>query len=206
MNILVLVFEKCCSLLRFSLFCSLRMTCVVPNVVDICQKRELGDEAVWSISTAKPGNGVEQLRDNNTETYWQSDGSQPHTISIQFLRKVFVSDVCLYLDYNLDESYAPKKINIRCGTSFHDLVDVVAIELTDPTGWTIIDLPCDVESGAPLRTHLLQVQIVSMHQNGRDTHVRQAKLYGPRISPRVMGNFSLDMFKTIDMQQYALLR
>lgn len=182
------------------------MSCPNPEVTNPWSKRELGEEAVWSISTAKPGNGVEQLRDNNTETYWQSDGSQPHTISIQFLRKVFISDVCLYLDYNLDESYTPKKITIRCGTSFHDLVDVLALEVTDPTGWTIIDIPYDTDNGAPLRTHLLQIQIISMHQNGRDTHVRQAKVYGPRSSPRVMGNFTLDMFKTNDMQQYALLR
>lgn len=32
---------------------------------------EIGGLAVWSLSTAKPGNGVEQLRDDNTETYWQ---------------------------------------------------------------------------------------------------------------------------------------
>ena len=32
---------------------------------------EIGDQAVWSLSTAKPGNGVEQLRDDNTDTYWQ---------------------------------------------------------------------------------------------------------------------------------------
>ena len=25
-------------------------------------KREIGNEAVWTLSTAKPGNGVEQLR------------------------------------------------------------------------------------------------------------------------------------------------
>ena len=182
------------------------MKILVPTVSDMQSKRELGDDAVWSLSTAKPGNGVEQLRDNNMETYWQSDGSQPHTISIQFLRKVYVSDVCLYLDYNLDESYAPKRVNIRVGTSFHDLVDVVTVELTDPTGWTVIELPCDAESSNTLHTHLLQIQVLSMHQNGRDTHVRQVKLYGPRLSPRVMGNFALDMFRSIDMQQYALLR
>merc|ERR1711918_69808 len=33
-----------------------------------------------------------------------------------------------------------------------------------------------------LRAHLLQVCIASMHQNGRDTHIRQAKVYGPRVS------------------------
>lgn len=27
-------------------------------------RREIGDEAVWSLSTAKPGNGVDQLRDS----------------------------------------------------------------------------------------------------------------------------------------------
>ena len=32
---------------------------------------EIGDLAVWSLSTAKPGNGLEQLRDDNTDTYWQ---------------------------------------------------------------------------------------------------------------------------------------
>jgi hypothetical protein len=34
------------------------------------EDRELGVEAVFSISSAKPGNGVDQLRDNNLETYW----------------------------------------------------------------------------------------------------------------------------------------
>ena len=37
--------------------------------------RELGKYAVWSLSSAKPGNGIEQLRDDPTETYWQSDGT-----------------------------------------------------------------------------------------------------------------------------------
>ena len=31
-----------------------------------------------------------------------------------------------------------------------------------------------------LRAHFIQVCVVSMHQNGRDTHIRQAKIYGPR--------------------------
>jgi hypothetical protein len=53
---------------------------------------------------------VEQLRDDNLETYWQSDGAQPHCVTVQFLRKVSLSEVCVYLDFNLDESYAPKKI------------------------------------------------------------------------------------------------
>jgi anaphase-promoting complex subunit 10 len=27
-------------------------------------RREVGDDAVWSLSSAKPGNGVDQLRDS----------------------------------------------------------------------------------------------------------------------------------------------
>ena len=42
-------------------------------------EREIGDQAVWSLSTAKPGNGVEQLRDYNSDTYWQCVPAPPPT-------------------------------------------------------------------------------------------------------------------------------
>jgi hypothetical protein len=32
---------------------------------------EIGKHAVWSLSTAKTGSGVQQLRDNNLDTFWQ---------------------------------------------------------------------------------------------------------------------------------------
>jgi hypothetical protein len=34
-------------------------------------RREVGDLAVWTLSSAKPGNGVEQIRDDSTTTFWQ---------------------------------------------------------------------------------------------------------------------------------------
>lgn len=33
--------------------------------------REMGKNAAWSVSSCKPGNGVNTLRDDNLETYWQ---------------------------------------------------------------------------------------------------------------------------------------
>lgn len=33
--------------------------------------REIGGQAVWSVTSAKPGNGVELLRDGKIDTYWQ---------------------------------------------------------------------------------------------------------------------------------------
>jgi len=136
------------------------MEVVIEDSLDTSSFHELGlDKAIWTLSTAKPGNGIEQLRDNNLETYWQSDGVQPHFINIQFLRKMSVSKVCLYLDYNLDESYTPKKISIKCGMSTHDLEDVTAIELQEPIGWVSISLSSSESDNFVdcLRTHVIQV-------------------------------------------------
>jgi len=36
----------------------------------------------------QPGNGVDLLRDGRSDTFWQSDGTQPHLINIQFQNKV----------------------------------------------------------------------------------------------------------------------
>lgn len=189
------------------------MEAVISKSLDIQDCREIGSEATFTISSAKPGNGVEQLRDNNLDTYWQSDGAFPHSVNIQFLKRVSVSKLCLYLDYSTDESYTPKKISVSCGTCLHDLIDISTVELTEPTGWVTISLNEMEAIGAGsfeedqfIRTHFLQVKVLSMHQNGRDTHIRQVKILGPREAPRIMGDFSFDSFKTIDMQQFSMIR
>ena len=55
-----------------------------------------------------------------------------------FWVQVSVSQICFYLDFNLDDSYTPKKVSIRSGTSSHDLIDVTAIELNEPVGNLLI--------------------------------------------------------------------
>uniref|UniRef100_A0A2K5U8Q5 Anaphase-promoting complex subunit 10 n=1 Tax=Macaca fascicularis TaxID=9541 RepID=A0A2K5U8Q5_MACFA len=93
--------------------------------------REIGSQAVWSLSSCKPGFGVDQLRDDNLETYWQSDGSQPHLVNIQFRRKTTVKTLCIYADYKSDESYTPSKISVRVGNNFHNLQEIRAPMLED---------------------------------------------------------------------------
>jgi anaphase-promoting complex subunit 10 len=39
--------------------------------------REIGDLAVWTVTSAKPSNGVEMLRDNSYETFWQCARAAP---------------------------------------------------------------------------------------------------------------------------------
>eukprot|EP00638_Chattonella_subsalsa_P005670 CAMPEP_0117733944 /NCGR_PEP_ID=MMETSP0947-20121206/366_1 /TAXON_ID=44440 /ORGANISM="Chattonella subsalsa, Strain CCMP2191" /LENGTH=210 /DNA_ID=CAMNT_0005548601 /DNA_START=221 /DNA_END=854 /DNA_ORIENTATION=- len=141
------------------------------------ENREIGHEAVWSLSTAKTGNGVAQLRDDNTDTYWQSDGTQPHLINIQFHRKMTIKELALFIDYTLDESYTPRRMSIWAGSTYQDLVEIKGLELNEPSGWVLIPLndPTKIDSPLPLRTFLIQVRILSMHQNGRDNHIRQEK-------------------------------
>jgi len=174
----------------------------VSNLDSLYGLREIGKEALcWQLSSAKPGNGVEQIRDQSTDTYWQSDGvSQPHSIRVHFGRRVALSHLCLYLDYNLDESYTPKTLSIQVGMTTQDLTPAIfpantVVELTEPVGWCIIPLMAPPDplddfdgddngnaSGRVIRTHLIQISIISMHQNGRDTHIRQVHLYGPRTT------------------------
>ena len=163
--------------------------------------REIGHDAVWSLSTAKPGNGVEQLRDDNPETFWQSDGQQPHQVNIQFPKKVKVSQIRLYGSYKVDESYTPSCISVRIGTCLHDLQEIHVVDLKEPDGWvtinlvkppnppTVPDTTCtvrDLDYGGAvdyIRTHCIQLAILANHQNGRDTHVRTC------VSLRILRQF-----------------
>ncbi|OIV93748.1 hypothetical protein TanjilG_07651 [Lupinus angustifolius] len=142
--------------------------------------REMGKKAAWSVSSCKPGNGVISLRDDNLETYWQSDGAQPHLVNIQFQKKVRLQLIVLYVDFKLDESYTPSKISIRAGDGFHNLKEIKTVELVKPTGWVYLSLSGADPRETFVNTFMLQIAVLSNHLNGRDTHVRQIKIYGPR--------------------------
>ncbi|KAF9593075.1 hypothetical protein IFM89_020139 [Coptis chinensis] len=102
--------------------------------------REMAKNAAWSVSSCKTGNGVQFLRDDNLDTFWQSDGAQPHLVNIQFQKKVKLQLVVLYVDFKLDESYTPSKISVRAGDGFHNLKEIKCVELVKPVGWIYISL------------------------------------------------------------------
>ena len=203
--------------------------------------RELGDEAVWTLSSSKVGNGVAQLRDGRADTFWQSDGLSPHYISIHFARKTRVQLLSFYVDHKLDESYTPARVVVRGGSHSHGMRELCSLELEEPTGWITVQTlvprqlrTADAEtrrkpkpaassaqpsaaaqltpaaffspshpsaklpfarplasasaqstaasaavSYVPLRCHYLQLVVLSSHQSGKDTHVREVKVYGP---------------------------
>eukprot|EP00116_Pleurobrachia_bachei_P012466 sb/3472728/ len=117
--------------------------------------RDIGSQATWWLSSCKPGFGVEHLRDNSLETYWQSDGTQPHFININFKRKTSVKTISFYVDYKQDESYTPSRISIRVGNNMLDLVEIAKVEIVEPTGWVNVDL--DSGKDDCVRTFMLQV-------------------------------------------------
>lgn len=145
--------------------------------------REMAKKAAWSVSSCKPGNGVQSLRDDNLDTYWQSDGAQPHLVNIQFQRKVKLQLVVLYVDFKHDESYTPSKISVRAGDGFHNLKEIKTVELDKPIGWVYISLSGTDPREVFINTFMLQLVVLSNHLNGRDTHIRQIKVYGPRPNP-----------------------
>ncbi|KAG5535909.1 hypothetical protein RHGRI_023626 [Rhododendron griersonianum] len=114
---------------------------------------------------------------------FRSDGAQPHLVNIQFQKKVKLQLVVLYVDFKLDESYTPSKISIRAGDGFQNLKEIKSVELVKPTGWVYISLSGNDPQETFVNTFMLQIAVLSNHLNGRDTHVRQIKVYGPRLNP-----------------------
>ncbi|CAB3383020.1 anaphase-promoting complex subunit 10 [Cloeon dipterum] len=164
--------------------------------------REVGSQAIWSLSSCKPGFGVDQLRDDCVDTYWQSDGQLPHLVNVQFRKKTTVQDICIYTDYKLDESYTPSRISIRAGTHFNDLQEIEVVELNEPSGWIVIPIK-DIHDN-PLRTFMVQIAVITNHQNGRDTHMRQIKIHSPAEKRAI--TLDLGHLSTVDCRQYSYLR
>ncbi|XP_023028239.1 anaphase-promoting complex subunit 10 [Leptinotarsa decemlineata] len=165
--------------------------------------REVGSQAIWSLSSCKPGFGVDQLRDDRADTYWQSDGQLPHLVNIQFQKKTTISDIYIYTDYKLDESYTPSRISIRVGTHFNDIQEIEVIMLTEPSGW--VHIPIKDIRDKPIRVFMIQIAVTSNHQNGRDTHMRQIKIHSPIENLGIPIENFLN-FSTIQFQQHATIR
>jgi anaphase-promoting complex subunit 10 len=73
--------------------------------------------------------------------------------------------------------------------------------MSEPLGWVMIPLK-DIND-KPIRTFMLQIAVLSNHQNGRDTHMRQIKVHSPvqDISVAKMPNFV-----TTECRQYMHIR
>lgn len=141
--------------------------------------KEISNLGKFTVSSHKQGNGVDQLRHDSLKSYWQSDGPQPHKLTVYFIKRVGIRDIRFYVDYNEDESYTPTKIIFKSGTSENNLIQFATMDLSAPSGWQLV--PIAGSGGGPdgntLVSYVFQMQILENHQNGKDTHLRSIKIY-----------------------------
>ena len=128
--------------------------------------RDISSLATWTLSSSKPGCALQQLRHPSPTHFWQSDGPQPHTLTLHFFKLVAIVKIRMYLDFELDESYTPTKMRFFAGMSEGGLVEFGSWEVpetTDPDtgepsngienvrGW--IDIPLKGVGGRDTRYH-----------------------------------------------------
>ncbi|KIM84772.1 hypothetical protein PILCRDRAFT_817568 [Piloderma croceum F 1598] len=155
-----------------------------PRMLPSLPEPDIGHLAKWSVSSYKFGFGAECLRDGDPDTFWHSDGPQPHFITIEFPRKVAIQKISVCLSFPLDDSYTPSTLAIRAGTGPSDLQDVRVATLEKPEGWITFDVSSeligDEEDGfKPVYAYVLQIIVVANHMSGKDTHVRGLRILGP---------------------------
>ena len=56
-----------------------------------------------------------------------------------------------------------------------------------------------------MKTWLLQLAVISNHQNGRDTHIRQIRVYGPRQGTVKATGHEIS-FTSAEFAPYAVVR
>ncbi|KAJ2819938.1 Anaphase-promoting complex subunit 10 [Coemansia furcata] len=155
----------------------------------------------WTVSSSKQGLGVSNLADNNTDTYWQSDGQQPHTVTVKFRSRHQIHAISFYADIEKDESYTPCKVRILTGTTPYDLQLIKDLGLeTEPRGW--IDLPLD-ES---VMAHLVKIEFPLNYENGRDVRIRGLRLWGPPPNHHMFKSEMILPYTTPEFLMYESLR
>lgn len=171
------------------------------------QLLDLSPLANWKLSSFKPGFGLAQLREDSPDGYWQSDGSNgsntnnsnstptsqlsnPHSITIQFSKKVSLERISIFTNFQLDESYTPSKIKIMAGSSDGwDLSEVCTVNFTKPMGWSHIIFN-GIRGDGVLKCFMVKIVILANHQDGKDSHIRAIRCFGKKNSQTDKINYS----------------
>ena len=170
------------------------------QMLDSLQLIDLSPLANWKLSSSKQEFSLSQLRDDSSDSYWQSDGSNgsnninatngnaitnnqlanPHSITIQFSKKVSLERISIFTNFSADESYTPSKIRILAGTSDDwDLSEVCTVNFNKPIGWSHIIFNAIRDDGV-LKCFTVKLVILANHQDGKDTRIRAVRCFGKK--------------------------
>ncbi|WUR03528.1 anaphase-promoting complex subunit 10 [Vairimorpha necatrix] len=120
------------------------------------------------LSSYKKNNSLKELISNEMSEYWATDDSLPHGIQIKFHKLTYVEEIRLFLSFSQDDSYTPKEIEIRTGMTLSTMESILVVTLMEPEGL----LSLSVKQVC----FYLQIIILSNHQEGKDSHIRNLKI------------------------------
>lgn len=170
------------------------------QMLDSLQLIDVSPLANWKLSSFKQEFGLNQLRDDSSDSYWQSDGSNetnninaangnaitnnqlanPHSITIQFSKRVSLERISIFTNFSADESYTPSKIKIMAGNSDDwDLSEVCTVNFNKPIGWSHIIFNAIRKDGV-LKCFTVKLVILANHQDGKDTRIRAVRCFGKK--------------------------
>lgn len=94
--------------------------------------------ALWKPSSFKLGNPVDFALDDNYDTFWQSDGGQPHQLDIMFSKRMDICVMAIFFSMIADESYAPSLVKVYAGHSPSDARFYKMLEVRNVNGWVAL--------------------------------------------------------------------
>ncbi|CCE65910.1 hypothetical protein TPHA_0N01290 [Tetrapisispora phaffii CBS 4417] len=142
-----------------------------------CGMIDVSKLAYWKPSSMKAGNPISNVIDDNFNTFWQSDGLQPHEVEVTFSRIMNVSMIAIFTSMIADESYTPSRIKIYAGTSPLDAVFYKKIEIVNMNGWFVLTFEDNRENDKLLKCGYIRFSFPVNHENGKDTHIRGMRIY-----------------------------
>ncbi len=137
--------------------------------------------ALAQVTVSSSNSLVGRLLDGDTDTFWQTDGSRPHWIQLNFDEDWKVQSVQMYVDYERDRSYCPKKV---CIEITHDGETTSAGSTVVPVaskGWVSVSADEEV----PFICRSLKVLVQENQDGGTNSKVRGLRVFGSRVDESV---------------------
>ena len=87
-----------------------------------------------------------------------------------------------------DDSYCPTELSVMAGTNACDLQEVCSRTLEHPIGWVALGLTDGADSKGVM-AFTFRLVIFANYNGGKDTHVRQLLIFGPKKSSSTLEMF-----------------
>ncbi|CCC70098.1 hypothetical protein NCAS_0E00280 [Naumovozyma castellii] len=141
--------------------------------------------AYWRPSSSKVGNPIENALDDDPDTFWQSDGKQPHKLDIYFSKKMSIIKIGLYISLHQDESYTPREIKIYVGSSPTNCNYYKSLSVNHLDGWVALSFIDNRPHDKLLKCRFIRLEFPFNHENGKDTHIRGIRVYAPSTTANI---------------------